>query len=464
MNPLVAEALAALPEDLAAGRPTLEDVALRGVPVGRLQRGWIVGSLQVRIALGYLLVRLRGVLASADENRRRMDEANLEAAVRLLGTMSYLRGGMQKLGQALASYPTLVPDEFVDVLGALHFEAPPMHFSLLREMVRNELGDEPERVFASFETRAFAAASLGQVHRARLKSGEEVAVKIQYPGIAATIRSDFRNLSLLLLPLRLTPDWVGLREQLEDVREMLERETDYRAEAGTTSQARELLADLHEVVVPRVVEEHSTARILTTELLKGAHLAEFLGRGPSQELRDRHGRQFFEAVCRLFDRHGFVWTDPHPGNVLFLDDGRLGLLDFGSCRVFDEDEWRYERLMERAFRGDEEAYREGLRLGTRAADGSEGHPEQIRLAREYCEWLWEPLRQPGPFDLGGEDYFPRGMRIFEEILRRRFTRSLPVNTWINRTFLGVRALCYRLGARVDVNAINEREMGTPPLA
>jgi hypothetical protein len=119
--------------------------------------------------------------------------------------------------------------------------------------------------------------------------------------------------------------------------------------------------------------------------------------------------------------------------------------------------------MERAFRGDEEAYRQGLLLGTRGREGSEGDPEQLRLTREYCEWLWEPLRHDGPFDLGSEDYFPRGMRVLEALLRGRFTRSLPVNTWINRMFLGVRALCYRLRARVDFRSINERELATPPL-
>jgi aarF domain-containing kinase len=462
MNPLVAEALAALPDDLAPPESaSLPDAVRRGVPVGRLQRGWILGSLNVRIAVGYAIARLRGVLRAEDEQARARNEANLQAAVRLLGTMSFLRGGMQKFGQALANYPTLVPDEFIDVLGALHFEAPPMHFSLLREMVQNELGGEPEELFASFDTRAFAAASLGQVHRARLKSGAEVAVKIQYPDIARTIRDDFRNLSLLLLPLRFSAGWEGLRTQLEDAREMLERETDYRAEAETTRRAREHLSDLPEVAVPRVVEELSSARVLTTELLHGVHLEEFLRRAPRQELRDRHAHQLLEAVMRLFYRHGFVWTDPHPGNVLFLDDGRTGLLDFGSVRVFDQDEWRFERLMERALAGDAQAYDSGLRLGASISGSAPDDAEHLRLVQAFCEWLWEPLRQPGPFDLGGDDYFPRGLRIFEEILRKRYTGGLPVTTWINRMFLGVRSLCYRLGARVDVHAINERELQRP---
>src|SRR5436305_9088101 len=119
----------------------------------------------------------------------------------MLAGMGYLRGAVVKVAQALANLPGAVPDEIVATLEYLHFQAPPMHFALLREHVRNELGGDPAEVFASFETRAFAAASLGQVHRARLKSGEEVAVKVQYPGIGTSVRSDFRNLLALMLPL-----------------------------------------------------------------------------------------------------------------------------------------------------------------------------------------------------------------------------------------------------------------------
>ncbi len=138
-------------------------------------------------------------------------EAHLRAAVKILRTMGYLRGAAMKLGQALANLPSIVPDQIVETLERLHFEAPPMHFALLRERVRNELGREPEEAFATFDTRAFAAASLGQVHRATLHSGAAVAVKIQYPAIGRSIRSDFRNLSALLLPLRLGRGWEPMK-------------------------------------------------------------------------------------------------------------------------------------------------------------------------------------------------------------------------------------------------------------
>jgi predicted unusual protein kinase regulating ubiquinone biosynthesis (AarF/ABC1/UbiB family) len=119
-----------------------------------------------------------------------------------------MRGAVMKIGQTLANFPDITPREFVDTLQQLHYAAPPMHWSLLREMVHDELGDDPENPFAEFDKQAFAAASLGQVPRARLKSGEEVAVKIQYPGIARAIQSDFRNFLLFLLPARV--NWRGI--------------------------------------------------------------------------------------------------------------------------------------------------------------------------------------------------------------------------------------------------------------
>jgi predicted unusual protein kinase regulating ubiquinone biosynthesis (AarF/ABC1/UbiB family) len=114
--------------------------------------------------------------------------------------MGYMRGAVMKVGQLLANLPTLLPDQIADVLASLHFEAPPMHYGLIRETLLDELGNEPEKIFDSFDRKAFAAASLGQVHRARLKNGEDVAVKIQYPNIARTINADLRNLRTVMQP------------------------------------------------------------------------------------------------------------------------------------------------------------------------------------------------------------------------------------------------------------------------
>src|SRR5207302_6352983 len=229
-----------------------------------------------KIGAAYLFHWLRGWFRNAADNQRLLAEAHWRTAVRLLDSMTYLRGAVMKVGQTLANFPDIAPREFVQTLERLHFDAPPMHWSLLREMVHNELGDDPENVFAAFEKRAFAAASLGQVHRARLKDGQEVAVKIQYPGIARTIRQDFRNLLLFMLPARLSADWENTREQFDDLRTRLERETDYEREAASLQKVRSLFRDDEGIVIPRVFPQHSTGRVLTMERLEGVHLDQFL--------------------------------------------------------------------------------------------------------------------------------------------------------------------------------------------
>ncbi|MCH7812465.1 MAG: AarF/ABC1/UbiB kinase family protein, partial [Planctomycetes bacterium] len=211
MSPKIAELIDALPIDPEETPPPsealqalIEDLTHRRVPTGRLSRFWILGTLQAKIAAAYAAWWIRSGYATANERERMLNETHLKAAMKVLAGMGYLRGAIMKLGQILANYPDVVPQEFAETLGRLQFQAPPMHFSLLREFVRAELGDDPEALFDDFETTAFAAASLGPVHRARLKgSGRLVAVKIQYPNIGRTIRDDFRNFQALVTPMRL---------------------------------------------------------------------------------------------------------------------------------------------------------------------------------------------------------------------------------------------------------------------
>jgi predicted unusual protein kinase regulating ubiquinone biosynthesis (AarF/ABC1/UbiB family) len=200
----VSELLAALPEDDFSGaanpewaearlREILEDLAQRPVPTGSLHRLWTVSELSAQIALAYLAVWVRQWFSNAETSERRLMETNLRVALKLFDRLGYMRGAMTKLGQAAANLPHLLPAQVADSLERLQFEAPAMHYPLIREVVRNEFGRSAEDVFLDFESKAFAAASLGQVHRARLRSGESVAVKIQYPGMARTIDADFRT-------------------------------------------------------------------------------------------------------------------------------------------------------------------------------------------------------------------------------------------------------------------------------
>ena len=220
----------------------LADLASRPVPTGRVHRAWCLGTLSARIAAGWMATVIRGAFDSEEERVKRSNEERLRAAIAILGRMSYLRGAVMKVGQLLANYPDLIPEQLLDMLSRLHFEAPPMHYALLAEQVRHELGAEPEELFDTFEREAFAAASLGQVHRARSRDGHELAVKIQYPGIARTIESDFRNLSTLSAPMRLGADGDNLAEQMAYMRDMVLMEADYETTILVNGQPAALVA------------------------------------------------------------------------------------------------------------------------------------------------------------------------------------------------------------------------------
>jgi predicted unusual protein kinase regulating ubiquinone biosynthesis (AarF/ABC1/UbiB family) len=467
MTSELAELIAALPVEEESGGGPLDtgqlqklfaELAQRRMPVTPLQRLCALGGLQAQIALAYLTHWLRGWFRDAETNQRELMETHLRVAVKLLRSMAYLRGAVMKVGQTLANLPDVVPDHLVETLEKLHFEAPPMHFALLREHVRNELGGDPEEVFASFETRPFAAASLGQVHRARLKSGETVAVKIQYPSIGTTIRSDFRNLFALMSPLRLTKDWENLKEQFGDLERVLDQETDYEREAEMLRQARSWFREDDRIVVPRVFDRYSTRRVLTMEYLDGIHINDFLATNPSQDLRDHFGAQIIRAWQRLYYAGRLNYADLHPGNFLFQDGGRLGVLDFGCVRPFNDREWELMRQAERAIYGEPE---EALHWVKRIAELPDDYPndsERVRLLHKLAVWSWRPLRQAGPFDFSSGEHLREGVELYRELTRKRYTRGEPLCVLIARENFGYRAMLYRLRARVDVQALGREEV------
>lgn len=436
----------------------ITNISNKKVPVNSFSRIWTLGSLQGKIALGYFAYWLRSRFSNADEKQRLKSEAHLAAALQLFGTMGYLRGAVMKVGQMLANLPEVVPEEFAEVLSALHFEAPPMHYALIREVFLDEFGREPEEVFASFDRQAFAAASLGQVHRARLHSGEEVAVKIQYPGIARTIKSDLRTLRLLLQPMCLSKDWQNTLGLLADIEQMLLMETDYEQEARFGREARLLFTEADRVVAPRVYEEFSTKRVLTTGYLQGCHLEEYLAKNPSQAERDHFTHLLTVATFRTFYRQRWLTADPHPGNFIFMDDGRLGLIDFGCTRVLTDEDWLLScEAIQAALDRDVPRLNRAVAKACLFDDPQEMNPHHLETIRDGFYWFMEPWLQEGLFDFGDRDFFLRGIDNFAEGVRKRYTRCVPMSLWSNRFTFGGRAFCYKLKGRCEFRKIFLRE-------
>ena len=463
----VSELIAALPEDdfwssanaeWAQGRlrEILADLAQRPVPVGSLHRLWTVSELSAQIALAYLAGWIRQWFSDAEGSKRRLMETNLRVALKLFHRLGYLRGAMTKLGQAAGNLPLLLPEQVADTLDRLHFDSPPMHYPLIREVVRNEFGKGAEDVFLDFDKEAFAAASLGQVHRARLKSGEPVAVKIQYPGIARTIDADFRNLSALLLPLRLGKDWEYAKAQFEEVRRMLNQEVDYLREAESTRLARELFRPEDGIVVPRVHPEYSGKRVLTTDYIHGLHLPDYLATNPTQASRNDFGTKMYIAWKRMY--YAFMpYADPHSGNYLYLSDGRLGLIDFGCVQHYGPEEREIMRLADKMSFEDPSLAREVVRRNCGVSEGDPALHDYLQMMEESRDWMMEPFNRPGPFDFGDEAHFQRGLDWFSRAIRKRTTRSNPMYVYWNRSVFGIKALLFRLRAQVDVQEVIRQE-------
>ena len=466
MAATVSDLLAALPEgtDIPDEELTKHDLDVlaslskKPVPTTAIRRFGSLTGLHARIGLAYLAYWVRGCFQNADRKQQSLVETNLKAAVKLLSTMGYLRGAIMKLGQTAANFPDIVPDEFVDTLSKLHFQAPPMHWSLIREVLHDDLGRDPEDVFDSFDKTACAAASLGQVHRARLKTGEDVAVKVQYPGISRSIRSDFRTLSMLMLPLRFTRDWECIQPQLEEARTVLQAETDYEQEAANLRTARSVFQDEDLIVVPRTFEQYSTRRVLTMEYLDGQSFPEFLSGEPSQEERNHYGSLTMRSTCRLAYTARMQYADPHPGNYLFLSDGRLGVLDFGCMRPYSDADWEYLRGADAAVTGGRAEAEAHMRRGTDFTDEELANTELMDAMINYADWMWEPMRSEEPFDYSDADVMRRGIELLQEFSSKWRPAQKPVNVFIQRSTLAGWGIQHRLRSSIPVKKIMDEEI------
>jgi len=430
------------------------DLAYKPVPVHSLHRMWTMGELSTQVALAYASLWIRGLFADAKKKERQAIETNLRVALKMIHRLGYLRGAAIKLGQAFGSLPELLPSQVVSTLDMLHAQAPPMHYSLIREVFRSELDHDPSDLFETFDKEPFAAASIGQVHRATLKAGEEVAVKIQYPGIGRAMQADLRNLMALIFPIRLSKSAATIKGQVEAMRDMLEQEMDYVQEARNMREAYALFAAADGIVVPKVFSEYSTSRVLTSEFIPGLNLTQFLAANPSQEQRDEFGRKISLVWERMYYAHT-SYADPHSGNYVFMSDGRLGLLDFGCIQRFSPDDMRICELGEKYIDG-RMTIEEMLLDSGQYAKSDIANEKYIAPLRRHMEWLTAPLLQEGPFEFGDPEFFKQGIDTLKEMVERVYPAT-SMYLYFFRSMFGLRVLSYRLKCRVDMGALRRQE-------
>jgi len=392
-------------------------------------------------------------IGATEERRREIDRATHESnAIRIFDSMSQMKGAFMKLGQMLSLQAHTLPEPYLRRLADLQWEAPPMHGTLMRMQFRNEMGKDPEDLFADFDRDPFAAASLGQVHRATLKSGEPVAVKIQYPGIARSIDSDFANLKAMLSTIRLSREQYGeVWDAVEEVRSHFHREVDYVQEAATMEEFRRLLRDRDDVRIPRVHRELSTSRVLTMEFIEGKHLRDYLKTKPSQEERDARGERLLDLFFRQAFDFGLLHADPHPGNYLFLDGGGIGLLDFGCSKKFDAAFIKEHKHLFRIPIGDVEGLERHYRVFGILGDADPLRDQKRAALLKIQRLDIAKYHEDKVFDFGDDRHFREVMAGFQELMRLGLTT--PGYVLYVRAKMGLYHLFHQLGTRIPCHKV-----------
>ncbi len=417
-------------------------------PSGKFGRGGRFAKAGLKVGTNYAKYHLNKLVAKdGDEGRKkRLNEKNAAA---IYNEFTRLRGTALKIAQSMSmDYSGLLPDEYITMMSQAQYRVPPINRTLIRRIIKNELGKYPEELFESFNPEALAAASLGQVHQGVLKTGEKVAVKIQYPNIRETISSDL-SMARMLFSRIVKGD---ISEYMAEIKSKLLEETDYLHEGRQIEFFAERYTSDH-LITPRWHPDYSTDKVLTMRFVEGQHLEEFLEQNPDQEERDYFGQLMWDFFHDQINEAHTIHADAHPGNFLFTPDKKLGVVDFGCTKTFPRDFFFYYMYAVPAHLNDNEPELRELFhrleiLDYKRDSLQENNERNFDFFRNFGRAFTKPYTRD-LFDFDNADFqeeiarFIREATAFEEPLGSRHF------IYASRVHLGLYTMLMRLGAHID---------------
>jgi predicted unusual protein kinase regulating ubiquinone biosynthesis (AarF/ABC1/UbiB family) len=424
----------------------------KAVPTGKFNRSRVAGGALLKAGGKQLSHLARRPFMSPEARSADKEKLDENTAQILLDTFSQLRGTALKLAQMMSMDSHLLPEPIRRELSKSCHQVVPLGRPLIRKIFLHEFGRPAERIFSEFDHSAFAAASLGQVHHARNGGDVPLAVKLQYPGIDITIDNDIKIMRSLV---KRTSQAKLLLSSLDEISHRLHEEVDYQQEADHTDWFRKHL-QLPDILIPEVRRECSTKRILTTTLLSGEHLEQWLSQSPSQQRRDHFAQRLYDLFVNSFYGLHVLHADPNPGNYLFADDGTLGLLDFGCVRHFSaEFVTLIPRLLNAYMQHDAESiiqiYRK-LGMVVKELNDSELQTLYLDLIEPFGDWLTKPFKA-GTFNFGSRasPYTKEGWATFKQLSQIAKVDGI-ANEFIyfDRTLFGLYQIFERLEANVNM--------------
>ena len=444
-----------LPEDRARQKP---------VPAGRMARFGTFGKLVGGVAGGMVAEGARRLASGENISARDLilTPGNVQ---RLTDRLSHLRGAAMKMGQMISlDAGDFLPDELSRILATLRDQANFMPTRQLDSVLRSEWGPDWRKQFRWFNPRPIAAASIGQVHKALTRDGEELAIKVQYPGVAKSIDSDVDNVMTLLKVAGFAPPELEMDKLMAAAKQQLHEEADYQREGAQMALYREQLAGVEGFVVPRLHEGLTRGSILAMSFEEGVSIEE-LGNEPP-ERRDEVFARLIRLVAReLFD-FGVMQTDPNFANFRYRrDTGEIILLDFGACRPVDPAVANgYRKMLAAGLNGNAaEVLAATIEAGFMMPIVAEKHPERVN---RMIDIVINEMREDAPFDFGDRAFIPllrdEGFAIAQDKDTWAFP---PIETlFVQRKVSGTALLGARLKAKVNIRRITEEVLaGTAPM-
>lgn len=368
-----------------------------------------LAGMSASIAKNVASHKVKGLFRDEETHAESQEQLYSDIGKQIAATLGEMKGAVMKVGQIASQVKDMLPDEVASALEVLQKESPPMPYPMIRRQLIKALGDTPENLFNHFDETPFAAASIGQVHRATTREGQECVVKIQYPGVKESCDSDLKHLkrALKLAGLvKVSPEVID--KTFEEIRRMLYEELDYNHEAENLKLFREYYRDHPYILMPDLIESLTAETVLTLTYVEGDSLQQVKQPAYNQETINLIGYRIFETWGRqIYDLHA-VHSDPHPGNFAFRKDGSIVLYDFGAVKKLQEETiGKLRRLVAAAIDGQVENLDQHLiDIGIRQTDGRQPDPEF------YSEWLdifMAPFKDDTPFDFAASNLHKRVM-------------------------------------------------------
>lgn len=426
------------------------------VPTTRLGRLVRLGFTAGELAVGGAIEGVRRIsgVTPADAVNVFLTVANAEKLAKRLAGM---RGAAMKMGQILSMESAdFLPPEFADALAILRDSANTMPHSQIRRLMGQEYGKGWENRFEHFDFEPVAAASIGQVHRVLTKDGRDLALKIQYPGVAKSINSDVDNMALLLKMTKILPIQIDISGIVAEAKRQLQQEANYTIEANYLRDYRKLVRDEERFVVPRVHDDLTTKRVLAMDFISGVPLESLGEDGVPQKLRDSVGTLLEKLLFRELFEFRTMQSDPNFANYLYQpEEDRIVLLDFGSTVTFEKSFTdRYGQIAKALIDEDDGAARHyAEQIGYLDPEDSSEHAELVlTVFRLACE----PLRYDRIYDFGASDLFTRTREAgFEMVFsgRGEYKVPPPETVFLHRKLVGSFMICARIKSRVNVQKL-----------